>query len=165
MNEIFELTRSIKRILGIFIVALVLSGLTALPLEWQLSIANKMIQDNTTDLSLNLWIDRVYTGVRETNERYPFISYGTDWLAFAHIMIAVAFIGPWRDPVRNSWVIEFGLISCACVFPFAFIAGAVRDIPLYWRLVDCSFGLFGGLLLWHCYIKIKKLEKLKHPVA
>lgn len=165
MNEIFELTRSIKRLLGFFIAGLVLSGLTALPLEWQLSMANKVIQDNMTDHSLNFWIERVYTGVRETNERYPFISYGTDWLAFAHIMIAVAFIGPWRDPVRNSWVIEFGLVSCVCIFPFAFIAGAVRDIPLYWRLVDCSFGLFGGLLLWMCYTKIKKLEKLRHPVV
>ena len=29
------------------------------------------------------------------------IAYGTDWLAFAHITIAVAFLGPLKDPVRN----------------------------------------------------------------
>jgi hypothetical protein len=75
--------------------------------------------------------------------QYPFLQYGTDWLAFAHLAIAVAFIGPWRDPVRNRWVITFGLIACAGVVPLALIAGAVRGIPMAWRLVDCSFGVFG----------------------
>jgi hypothetical protein len=161
MDQIFELTLSIKRPLVVFIVGLILSGLTALPLEWELAIANETIQQRMGDHSLNYWIDRVYTGIHETHERYPFISYGTDWLAFAHIMIAVAFIGPWRDPIKNIWVIEFGLVSCICIFPFAFIAGAVREIPLYWRVVDCCFGFVGGILLWRCYRKIKKLEKLK----
>jgi hypothetical protein len=29
---------------------------------------------------------------------YPFLAYGTDWLAFAHIVIAVFFIGPLVKP-------------------------------------------------------------------
>jgi len=41
-----------------------------------------------------------------------------------------------------------------------FIAGYLRGIPLFWRLIDCSFGLIGGLLLFTCYRKIKVLEKL-----
>ena len=59
------------------------------------------------------WLNRVHEGLAVNNRAYPFLAYGTDWLAFAHLVIAVAFIGPWRDPVRNRWVIEFGLIACA----------------------------------------------------
>jgi hypothetical protein len=32
---------------------------------------------------------------------HPWLAYGTDWLAFAHIVIAVFFIGPFVDPVQN----------------------------------------------------------------
>ena len=72
-----------------------------------------------------------------TNGSYPFLAYGTDWLAFAHLMIAIAFIGPYRDPVRNQWVITFGLIACAAVIPLALICRPLRGIPMYWRLIDC----------------------------
>jgi hypothetical protein len=51
------------------------------------------------------------------------------------------------------------MLACALVLPFAMMAGAVRCIPLYWRMIDCSFGIFGGLLLWNCYSKIGKLQK------
>jgi hypothetical protein len=34
-------------------------------------------------------------------------------------VIAIAFIGPWRDTVKNIWVIEFGMIACVLVVPFA----------------------------------------------
>ena len=57
-------------------------------------------------------------------------------LVHDHLVIAVAFIGPWRDPVRNIWVIEFGLIACVMVLPLALIAGPLRGIPLAWRLLD-----------------------------
>jgi hypothetical protein len=56
-------------------------------------------------------MNRVHAGVSETYRLYPFIAYGTDWLAFAHIVIAVAFWGPLKNPVRNVWVIEFGMIA------------------------------------------------------
>ena len=29
------------------------------------------------------------------------------------------------------------------VIPFALVAGAVRGIPLWWRLIDCGFGVLG----------------------
>ena len=63
------------------------------------------------------WIERVCNALRATNEHYPFLTYGTDWLAFAHLVIAVAFIGPYIDPVRNKWVITFGLIAGAGIIP------------------------------------------------
>ncbi|SKC66214.1 hypothetical protein [Ohtaekwangia koreensis] len=159
-NSVITIQRSIKRILQVFIGGLVISGVTAFPIEWELGIAYAWIQSCSCENTLTRWIELAYTGIRETNLQYPFISYGTDWLAFAHLVIAIVFIGPLRDPFKNIWVIEFGLIACAAIFPLAFIAGSVRDIPLYWRLLDCSFGLIGGCLLWICYMKIKQLEKL-----
>ena len=85
------------------------------------------------------------------------MAYGTDWLAFGHFAIAIAFIGPWRDPVRNIWVIEFGMIACLLVIPYAFVMGEVRGVPWFWRLIDCSFGIFGIIPLWWCRRLIKQL--------
>jgi hypothetical protein len=107
------------------------------------------------------WIARVRDGIYETNKKYPFMAYGTDWLAFAHLVIAVAFIGPLIDPVRNKWVITFGMIACAGVVPLAMIAGHFRGIPLYWRILDCSFGLFGIIPLLVCRWHIHKIERLE----
>jgi len=86
------------------------------------------------------------------------MAYGTDWLAFAHLVIAVAFWGPLKDPVRNIWVIEFGMIACVLVIPLALIAGPIRGIPFFWQLVDCSFGVFGIIPLWLCRRDILRLE-------
>jgi hypothetical protein len=167
-NDIFILQKSIRNLLLMFITGLVFSGLTAFPIEWQLSTATELFKTVKWDNLFTQWVSFIYQGIRETNQKFPFIAYGTDWLAFAHLVIAIAFIGPLRDPVRNVWVIEFGLIACVAVFPLAFIAGAIRDIPIYWRLIDCSFGIAGGLLLWIIYKKIKRLEiitTLIHPVT
>jgi hypothetical protein len=91
--------------------------------------------------------------------RYPFIAYGTDWLAFAHIVIAIAFIGPWRDPVRNVWVLEFGIIACVLVIPLAMVCGPLRGIPWFWRLIDSSFGVIGAVPLVIARRLVTTLEK------
>ena len=78
----------------------------------------------------------------------------------AWIAIAVAFVGPLRDPVRNVWVITFGLIACALVVPYALVFGALRGIPFPWRLIDCAFGVFGFLPLWYCRRAIERIEAL-----
>ncbi|HKR26872.1 MAG TPA: hypothetical protein VJS11_05435 [Acidobacteriaceae bacterium] len=106
-----------------------------------------------------VWVARVHEAVADTNARYPFLAYGTDWLAFGHLVIAVAFLGAWRDPIRNRWLITFGLIACAGVIPLAMMAGAVRGIPLGWRLIDCSFGVFGSIPLLICRRSIVLLEQ------
>jgi hypothetical protein len=97
--------------------------------------------------------------VQNTYQQYPFIAYGTDWLAFAHIVIAIAFWGPFKDPVRNVWVIELGMIACVLVVPLALVCGAIRGIPFFWRLVDCSFGVFGIIPLWLCRGAIQQIQK------
>lgn len=68
------------------------------------------------------WVDRVAAALADAGARYPFLAYGTDWLAFAHLIIAVVFLGPLIDPVRNIWVIQFGVIACAGIIPLALIA-------------------------------------------
>ncbi|WP_329561823.1 hypothetical protein [Kitasatospora sp. NBC_01266] len=77
--------RTVRRWLWIFIVCLVLSGLTAFPLraetDWALALAHRV----PAPALLLAWLDRVHAGLIETGERYPFLFYGTDWLAFAHL--------------------------------------------------------------------------------
>jgi hypothetical protein len=81
-------------------------------------------------------------------------------LAFAHFVIAVTFIGVLKNPVRNIWVLQFGMIACVMVLPFALIAGGLRGLPIWWRLIDCSFGVIGFIPLWICYQKTQKMEEL-----
>ncbi len=149
----------IKRSIIFFIVALILSGITAFPIESQLAIAMNYL--DVFPLTIQDWLSTIYRAVKTTNDKFPYLAYGTDWLAFAHIVIATAFIGPLRDPVRNIWVIQFGMIACIMVFPLALIAGPIRKIPFFWQLIDCSFGLIGIVPLYICYRNIKKLEYLK----
>lgn len=94
------------------------------------------------------------------DKKYPFVAYGTDWVAFAHLVLAVLFLGIISDPVRNVWVLEFGIIACAGVLPLAFIAGSIRGIPFFWQLIDCSFGIVGGIVLLRCYSRVKLLQRL-----
>ena len=156
--------RRIRIWLVLFIAGLVLSGLTAFPLERELLWLNHLvgvapIAPAIPEPALHAWLRGVYQGLAQTNERYPFLTYGTDWLAFAHLVIAVAFLGPLRDPVRNRWVLTFGLIACAGVVPLALIAGEVRGIPFYWRLIDCSFGVLGAIPLLICLLYVRRLER------
>lgn len=160
MMEENKLKIRIRNLIILFIIGLVLSGITAFPIEAELALANANILSFPE--YVQKWISTVYQAVKNTNNAYPYLSYGTDWLAFAHIVISVAFIGPLRDPVKNIWVIQFGMISCIMVFPLAFIAGPIRGIPFYWQLIDCSFGVFGFALLNYCYRNIIRLEKMQN---
>lgn len=90
----------------------------------------------------------IHRGLAATYSAYPFIDYGTDWLAFGHFVIAIFFIGPLLDPRRNIWVINAGTIACLLVIPTALILGDFRQLPLWWRLIDCAFGAVGVIPLW-----------------
>ena len=153
MDQGQTLLRRIRILLAIFIFGLLLSGITAFPLEWELRTLTRLmgVPDAASPegySGITAWIITVRNGLSDTYARYPWLAYGTDWLAFAHIVLAILFVGPLRDPVRNVWVIEFGLIACVLVIPLAMICGPIRGIPFYWRLIDCSFGVVGLLVLW-----------------
>jgi hypothetical protein len=71
----------------------------------------------------------VHDGLAETDRKYPFLASGPDWLAFRHLVIAIAFIGLLLDPVRNCWVTLLGVIACVGVLPLALIAGTCAVFP------------------------------------
>jgi hypothetical protein len=152
--------RRIKIILFLFIIALIISGLTAFPLQWETTFLNQWFGTGTfmerLFPALSYWISHVHKGLTEAYRTYPFIPYGTDWLAFSHI--AIAFIGPLRDPVKNIWVVELGMIVCILIVPTALICGSIRGIPLFWRMIDCSFGIFGIIPLWICWKYSKSIQ-------
>lgn len=85
--------RTVRRWLWIFIVCLVLSGLTAFPLRTETGWLASAAHHVPTPGALLSWIDRTRIGIADTDTRYPFLAYGTDWLAFAHLVIAGAFWG------------------------------------------------------------------------
>ena len=158
--------RKIRRAILLVIIGLVISGVTAFPLLWELNIISGwLVSGGSLDPSqyegLTHWVLHVREGLEVTYETYPFVAYGTDWLAFAHIMIALYFILPWLDPARYVGVLYIGVISSVLIFPLALICGVMRGIPFYWRLIDCSFGLFCLPLLGYAIWKIKVLDHLQ----
>ena len=159
-----RLIRRIRLWLILFIVGLALSGVTAFPLEHETAVLNRIfhvapVPPPGGESTLHSWLRRVHDGIVHTNQAYPFMAYGTDWLAFAHLVIAIAFIGPLVDPVRNKWVLQFGVIACAGVVPLALIAGPIRAIPPYWRFIDCSFGIIGVIPLLICLHHVREIER------
>lgn len=154
--------RFIRRWLAFFVVALVLSGLTAVPLV----TLTAWLAEATVPFggALHEWAVHAATAVAYVDAKYPILFYGTDWLAFAHVVIGLAFIGPWRDPVRNKWVIEWGLWCCALVVVLAFAWAPVRGIPFFWRCVDASFGVLGAVPLWLVWKRINRMVR-SHDIA
>jgi hypothetical protein len=166
MSDRAALLKGIRAWLVFFVVCLVLSGATAFPLVHELRWTEDLLRSLSVPEQLPGlmdWIERVRVGLDETDAEHPFLLYGTDWLAFAHLVIAVAFYGPYRDPVRNIWVVEFGMIACAGIIPLALICGPIRGIPFWWSVIDMSFGVFGVIPLYVLRRKIKRLEALTAP--
>lgn len=162
-----ELLRRIRLALVVMMLGLVLSGLTAFPIEWGLNLLVTGllgIPDSAEAGAFEgtlAWLVAVRNGIRSMYAEFPWIAYGTDWLAFAHLILAVLFLGPYRHPVRNLWVLDFGVIACIGVLPVALLCGPLRGIPPSWRLVDCSFGVFGLvplLLARHWTLQLARLN-------
>ncbi len=129
----------------VFMAGLAVSGLTAIPLQPELDWLVSIFATSSSPTALGSWLLSVQAAIHEVNGRYPFLALGTDWLAFGHVAIALGFIGLLRDPVRNRWLVTWGMLLCVLVVPWAQGFGLARGIPWGWRLVDCSFG-FGGFV-------------------
>ena len=153
------LCRRVRRLTWLFIAGLFISGATAIPLLPEVTWLARNFSENETFPALTKWLLRIRDALAQTQLHYPFLLYGTDWLAFGHFVIAIAFIGALRDPVRNRWLFDFGLIACVLVVPYALVFGGLRGIPLWWRFVDCSFGIFGFIPLWFCRRWAMELER------
>jgi hypothetical protein len=160
-----KLRRRIQFGTWVMILGLIISGVTALPLQTELDLvarwfgAEHLAPEQATTGFVK-WILIVREALHATNSKYPFLAYGTDWLAFAHIVIAIAFVGALRHPLRNSWLFTFGMIASVLVIPWALFTGQARGVPIYWRLIDCSFGVAGFIPCWLCHRWARQLEKM-----
>jgi hypothetical protein len=155
-----NLLQRIRFCLLFFMAGLILSGVTAIPLTRELSVLYRALHYfGIRSGPLHDWIQEVFGALLDTKARYPFLQYGTDWLAFGHFVVALAFVGPLRNPVRNVWVIQLGMIACVLVVPFALVFGAWRGIPWWWRMIDCSFGIFGLIPLKLALGMTRRLEE------
>lgn len=153
-----QLRLQIKIVIILTIVGLLANGASALPLrvEMNLLLSNsqwfpQFVQD---------WWVYVNQGVLETSEKYSFMRYGFDWLGFAHLLIAIAFIGPLRDPVKNQWVVQWGMIAAALSIVMAFGWERVRNIPIWWSFIDGGISYAAFVLLWICNRWIQKLKMI-----
>jgi len=105
-----ETLKRIKWLTWLFIIGLFVSGATAIPLRKELDLAVRLLGGTDSlhqvgNTGFTFWIVKVREAVRNTDLLYPFMAYGTDWLAFGHFAIAIAFVGALRDPVRNRWAL------------------------------------------------------------
>jgi hypothetical protein len=151
--------KRIKTLIVLFQIGMFFSGITAFFIPWGIDlIMDSTIFENT---SLHPWLTSVQLGIHDVDSRYQFFFYGTDWLAFAHVLFAILFIGAYRDPIRNKWLFQFGIIASILIFPLALIMGYTRGIPIQWQLMDCCFGVVAGVLLYFTLRIIKRYETIE----
>lgn len=155
MSEGWSPVRRFRLALGLFIIGLVLSGITAFPLLTEIRLLSDWLGVGGATSpaghdGLIHWLLTVRFGLENMYAEYPWIAYGTDWLAFGHLVIALFFIGPLIDPRSSKSNLLVGVVACIAVIPLALICGAYRGIPLASRLIDCGFGIIGLVPLLYC---------------
>ncbi|MCE3294844.1 MAG: hypothetical protein K0R65_558 [Crocinitomicaceae bacterium] len=136
-----------------FMTILILSGVTAFPIDSEMNwlyMNRSFFPDNISD-----WIFSIWRDIQNTPDT---LFYGTDWLAFAHIIISLFFIPVYRNPVKHQVNLHIGMIACLAVFPLAFICGPIRGIPFAHQLIDCSFGVIGFAVLFFINNQINRLK-------
>ena len=147
------------------IVGLAISGLTAIPIQSEIAICRAILGDDWNgggrlpDAAAT-WLETLDQGIVATAAQAPFMFYGTDWLAFGHLMIALAFVGALVDPVRNRWLYQFGMIASVLVPVWAGLFGQVRGIPIWWRFIDAAFGVGAFIPSWLCFRWTAELEEI-----
>ena len=159
MNDPVVLHRRIKIAIVITIIGLLLNGISAIPLRTELNIL--LSNPDALPKFLRDWWLYVDQGLNETSEKYNFMRYGFDWLAFAHLLIAIAFLGPLKDPIKNQWVVRWGMIASALSIGVALVWERLRAIPLWWSMIDMTIALVAFLILWQCNRWIQQLKTVE----
>ena len=156
-----KLIKRARRLLQFYALVLIVVGLTTFPLQTEVALLEPFVGNGSVVEeiwpALARWLSHVAEAVSVGYGTYPVLQYGTDWLAFAHIVIGIAFLGAARDPVGNVWLVEWGMVVCTLIVPTALIFGAIREIPFFWRLLDCAFGVVGIIPLWFARRDIGRL--------
>ena len=149
--------RHFRFMMAILIVGLVISGVTAFPLTYEVESLCRWLgipdgPSSGQDGTIRGFLHHVRDGLRTLDAEFPWAKYGTDWLAFGHLVIALFFEDPMLRPrVDHRGPLLARMIACLGVIPLALIAGAVREIPFAWRLLDCAFGVLGVIPLAYAW--------------
>jgi hypothetical protein len=141
--------------LGLFI-----SGVTVWPALAELKFAVRVFwSDGPASGELHGFVLKVIEALEATNSQYPFMLYAHDWLAFAHVMLAILFAGAAIDPVRNKWIVQCGLIMCASVPVLACVCIPLRGLPGFWFWIDFAFAPGAAVPLVIALLDIRALER------
>jgi len=151
--------------LGIVVFGLVISGVTVWPAVPELKMTIRIVWGNGEPTGvLHSFILQAIEGIESVEANYPFMLYAHDWLAFAHIVLAILFAGAIRDPIRNVWIVQCGLIICALVPILAGICIPIRGLPLVWFWIDFAFAPAAALPLWIALRDIRRAEAELHDM-
>ena len=145
--------------LGIIAFGLLVSGITVWPAVPELKMAVRIVWgDSEPTDGLHRFALQAIEGLESVEASYPFMLYAHDWLAFAHIVLAILFAGAIRDPVRNVWIVQCGLIACVLVPVLAGICIPIRGLPQAWFWIDFAFAPAAGLPLWIALRDVRRAE-------
>jgi hypothetical protein len=160
------IVRRAKWMLGLVAVGLLLSGVTVWPALAELKAGVDLLwgAEHATGV-LHSFVLSVIEALEGLQANYPFMLYGYDWLAFAHVVLAILFAGAIRDPVRNKWIVQCGLIMCALVPVLAGICIPLRGLPLRWFWIDFAFAPCAALPLWMALRDIRRVEAAEAAVS
>lgn len=149
-----------KWMLAVVALGLFVSGVTIWPAVWELKTVIRLFWGDSPPAGpIHAFLLRVLTEFETVESTKPFLLYGYDWLAFAHIVLAILFAGVIRDPVRNVWVVQCGLIMCALVPVLAVVCIPLRGIPHQWFWVDFAFAPGAAVPLWIALRDIRRVER------
>ncbi len=155
-----------KMMLAIVSFGLFVSAVTIWPAQWELeTLVSVVWGDREATGAMHRFLLEVIEALDTIGARYPFLWYGYDWLAFAHLMLAILFAGAIRDPIRNVWVIQFGLICCALVPVLAAVFVPIRGLPLGWLVVDFAFAPAAAVPLWIALRDVRGFERRAERVG
>jgi len=146
--------------IGIVAFGLFASGVTIWPAAWELKTAAEIFWGSGGPTgTIHEFVLQAIEALDEVESKYPFLLYAHDWLAFAHIVLAILFAGAMRDPVRNIWIVQCGLIICALVPVLAGICIPLRGIPFQWFWIDFAFAPGAALPLWIALRDIRRIDQ------
>ena len=164
LADIRTIRKRIRVLLTLFIILLILGGLSAFLLVPLFSLLDRLSGDGKVLCdyfpTVAHWVSMIQQSLTETGEKNPFMFYATDWIGFAHIVMVIACIGPLREPIRNIWVIQFAMVGCILMIPMTLITGIFRGLPWFWQLFDCGIGMICAALLFSCYRYARQIETI-----